>query len=129
MVYIPDPQTYRDAAEIVRTRGHFQGYYYETEITPQGDVVSTVPLDECRVCPLGAIYAAANGSPEATEGDTIGGKAVAWAAAYAEEHDLINRELNIPAWADTPGRTQAEVVHLLETLADAAQRARDRQEK
>ncbi len=125
MMYIPDPQTYRDAAEIIRTRGHFQGYYYETEISLAGDVMTRVPPPGCSVCPMGAIYEAGNGSPQAALTGTIGDKAGTWAVLYVEEHDLIDRELNIPAWADKPGRTQAEVIDLLLKLADGAQRAQE----
>lgn len=123
MVYIPDPQTYRDAAEIIRTHGFYQGYFYEAPYND--DHGYPPPRSGCKVCPVGAIYQAGNGDPRPTGADSIGSKAVAWADRYADEHDLIDRELNIPQWADKPGRTQAEVIDLLEKLAEGAQRARE----
>jgi hypothetical protein len=108
---------FEDAADLIERNGLHQGYYCSE---------SSGPPDwnnEC-MCPWGAVNYVGNGDPVPGAGyeGTIADRAWKWANDFVEEHDLIDREISIPAWNDCVGRTKEEVVALLRTLAEGARR-------
>jgi hypothetical protein len=118
MAYVPDPEIFDKAADYIERNGLFQNLYCPV------DGYGHMTTENCPMCPWGAVNFLANGNPIPGAGydQTIAGKAWAWASDFVEEHDLIDRELSIPAWSDREGRTKEEVVALLRTLAEGARR-------
>lgn len=129
MAYVPNPEIFVKAAAHIERTGLHRGYYYPmpddysspVEREPSSAFENT-PMDV-----VGAIAYTSKGHPVpgARWFETIAGKAVAWAEIYADIHDLVDREISIPAWCDRTTRTKEEAVALLKALAEGAQRARE----
>lgn len=110
--YVPDPQIYLKAAEVIRVNGWYQGFFYDQHAHHK--------RAHCPVCVFGAINIAVAGDP--MEGGLAGVEAFEW----AEKHGpvTIEKHHTLANWNDEPGRTEAEVLDFLTRAASAAEAAK-----
>ncbi|MGW2920320.1 DUF6197 family protein [Streptomyces angustmyceticus] len=104
MADIDIPAVYERAADHIDRVGWIQGNLY--------DRAGGMPFNLCRVCAVGAINIALNGSPR-------------FPSYGIDAHDVVQplREAlgceEMADWNDAPGRTQAEVTAALRDTAAA----------
>lgn len=118
MAYAPNPEIFVKAADHIARNGFHQGFYLPIDT----DFMGTLYFDDVPMDLSGAINYVANGNPvpQMRYNDSVADKAIRWAEDYADEWDLIDREMSIPAWSDREGRTQEEAIALLMRLAEGA---------
>jgi hypothetical protein len=113
---IPDPQTFRGAANIIRTNGWHQGGLYDLDVNVRRVAAGEpeLPPSACPVCLIGAINVEATG--ETWDPEDVAYDVRLWV------RELIGGAPGV--WNDAPGRTVDEVLDLLERAAVAAESAR-----
>jgi hypothetical protein len=95
------------AAAHIDTVGWHQGRMYDS-----GQADAGTPVEQCRVCAIGAVYAAIHGVPRAgVEGPAL---TLAIAAENALEGHLDG---SVVAWNDEQGRTKDDVTTALRATA------------
>jgi hypothetical protein len=110
---IPDPQVYRDAADVIRRNGHHKGDFFDRAAA----LLRQLPPSECPVCMLGAVNVAVVGDPTDEAGRAL--------AARRWLHDVcVEYAGGAATWNDADRRTVDEVLAMLGRAAAAAEAAR-----
>lgn len=103
----------RKAADEIRRRGWWQGFYRELDPV-SGQTVGTEA--DCKVCAWGALNVVIGGPPNAVEEDHDY-HSVRVALRYIKRVTGVST----PTFNDTPGRTVEEVLEAFEKAAVAAE--------